>query len=61
MHEQVQGLACKVMAAGCMVVDQQCRESDRKAKITGYMAVLNEQAHHPNSTEIVTVCYGSTW
>ena len=55
VHEQVQRLACKVMAAGCMVVDQQCRESDRKAKITGYMAVLNEQAHHPNSTEIVTV------
>ena len=37
------------------MVDQQCRESDGKVKIDGYMRVSDEQAHHPLSTEIVTV------
>ena len=32
----------EVVSAGCMVVDQQCRESNRKVKINGYMAVSNE-------------------
>ena len=30
----------------CVVVDQQCRESEGKAKIEGYMRVSDEEAHH---------------
>ena len=37
------------------MVDQQCRESNGKVKIEGYMRVSDEEAHHPLSTEIVTV------
>ena len=36
-------------------MDQRCRESEGKAKIEGYMSVSDEEAHHPLSTEIVTV------
>ena len=36
-------------------VDRRCRESEGKAKIEGYMSVSDEEAHHPLSTEIVTV------
>ena len=39
----------------CIVVDRQCRESEGKAKIEGYMSISDEEAHHPLSTEIVTV------
>ena len=39
----------------CIVVDRQCRESEGKVKIEGYMSVSDEEAHHPLSTEIVTV------
>ena len=28
------------------MVDQQCRESEGKAKIKGYMSVSDEEAHH---------------
>ena len=34
---------------------RRCRESEGKAKIEGYMSVSDEEAHHPLSTEIVTV------
>ena len=34
-------------ASKCMVVDQQCRESNRKVRIDGYMAVQNEQGSSP--------------
>ena len=37
------------------MVDQRCRESEGKVKIKGYMRVSDEEAHHPLSTEIVTV------
>ena len=37
------------------MVDQRCRESEGKVKIEGYMSVSDEEAHHPLSTEIVTV------
>ena len=37
------------------MVDRRCRESEGKAKIEGYMSVSDEEAHHPLSTEIVTV------
>ena len=37
------------------MVDRQCRGSKGKAKIEGYMSVSDEEAHHPLSTEIVTV------
>ena len=30
----------------CVVVDQQCRESEGKAKIEGYMSISDEEAHH---------------
>ena len=30
----------------CVGVDQQCRESEGKAKIEGYMSVSDEEAHH---------------
>ena len=33
----------------CIVVDQQCRESEGKAKIEGYMRVSDEEAHHQRS------------
>ena len=36
-------------------MDRQCRDSEGKAKIEGYMSVSDEEAHHPLSTEIVTV------
>ena len=39
----------------CIVVDQQCRESEGKVKIKGYMSISDEEARHPLSTEIVTV------
>ena len=39
----------------CIVVDQRCRESEGKAKIEGYISISDEEAHHPLSTEIVTV------
>ena len=39
----------------CVGVDQRCRESEGKAKIEGYMSISDEEAHHPLSTEIVTV------
>ena len=29
----------------CIVVDRQCRESEGKAKIKGYMSVSDEEAH----------------
>ena len=38
-----------------MVVDWQCRESEGNAKIEEYMSIFDEEAHHPLSTEIVTV------
>ena len=34
------------ISGGCVVVDQQCRESNGKAKIEGYMRVSDEEAHH---------------
>ena len=39
----------------CIVVDRRCRESEGKVKIEGYMSISDEEAHHPLSTEIVTV------
>ena len=30
----------------CIVVDQQCRESEGEAKIKGYMSVSDEEARH---------------
>ena len=30
----------------CVGVDQQCRESEGKAKIEGYMSISDEEAHH---------------
>ena len=54
MQVQVQSHAV-VSEQRCVVVDQQCRESKGKAKIEGYMSVSDEEAHHPLSTEIVTV------
>ena len=30
----------------CVGVDRQCRESEGKAKIEGYMSVSDEEAHH---------------
>ena len=44
-----------VVLVGCIVVDQQCRENNRKAKIDGYTTISMNKAHHPLSTEIVTV------
>ena len=29
----------------CVVVDRQCRESEGKAKIEGYMSISDEEAH----------------
>ena len=40
---------------GCIEVDQQCRGSNGKVKIEGYMSISGGEAHHPLSTEIVTV------
>ena len=40
-----------VISVGCVVVDQQCRESDAKAKIEGHMRVSDEEAHHCVSKE----------
>ena len=44
------------------MVDWQCRESEGKAKIEGYMSVSDEEAHHRGrgpssliSMEVVTV------
>ena len=38
---------------GCIMVDQQCRESNGKVKIMGYTRVCDEQAHHHfNTTHI---------
>ena len=37
------------------MVDRRWRESEGKVKIKGYMSVSDEEAHHPLSTEIVTV------
>ena len=37
MHEQ-----------GCIMVDQQCRESNGKVKIEGYTRVSDEHAHQWN-------------
>ena len=34
----------------CIVVDRQCRESEGKAKIEGYMSVSDEEAHHHDSS-----------
>ena len=45
----------KVTLAQCVVEDQGGKESDKKMKIEGYRRVSDEQAHHPLSTEIVTV------
>ena len=45
VHKQMQRLT-HVVAVGCVVMDQQCRESDRKARVMGYTTVLNEQVHH---------------
>ena len=41
----------------CAIADRKasCRESEGKAKIEGYMSISDEEAHHPLSTEIVTV------
>ena len=39
----------------CVVVDRRCRESEGNAKIEEYMSISDEEAHHPLSTEIVTV------
>ena len=39
----------------CIGVDRRRRASEGKAKIEGYMRVSDEEAHHPLSTEIVTV------
>ena len=30
----------------CIGVDRQCRESEGKAKIKGYMSISDEEAHH---------------
>ena len=30
----------------CVGVDRRCRESERKAKIEGYMSISDEEAHH---------------
>ena len=37
---------CSRVSGGCIVVDQQCRESNGKAKIEGYTRVSDEQAHY---------------
>ena len=39
----------------CVRVDRRHRESEGKVKIEGYMSISDEEAHHPLSTEIVTV------
>ena len=31
------------------MVDRQCRESEGKAKIEGYMSISDEEAHHQRS------------
>ena len=43
------------MQSECIVVDQRCRGSKGKVKIEGYMSISDEEAHHPPTTEIVTV------
>ena len=40
---------------GCIEADWQCGGSNGKVKIEGYMSVSDGEAHHPLSTEIVTV------
>ena len=53
--ERVQ-LSCAVASERrCVGVDRRRRESEGKVKIEGYMSVSDEEAHHPLSTEIVTV------
>ena len=39
---------------GCIVVDQQCRESNGKVKIEGYMRVSDEQAHQCDLSSVVS-------
>ena len=39
-------VVCGHISGGCIVVDQQCRESNGKVKIEGYTRVSDEQAHH---------------
>ena len=39
VHKQAWRLAHEVAVVGCMVVDQSCIESNRKAKIMGYKRV----------------------
>ena len=36
---------CDRVWSECVVVDQQCRGSKRKAKIEGYMSISDEEAH----------------
>ena len=36
----------------CIVVDWQCRESEGKAKIEGYMSISDEEAHHRVATSM---------
>ena len=43
------------------MVDRQCRESEGKVKIEGYMSISDEEAHHPLSTKIVTVLSHIAW
>ena len=38
------------------MVDQQCRESNGKVKIEGYMRVSDEQAHHHHLTYNLSMC-----
>ena len=38
-------------------VDRQCRESEGKAKIEGYMSVSDEEAHHRYVYCIHTLCF----
>ena len=37
---------CGHISVGCIEVDQQCRGSNGKAKIEGYMSVSDGEAHH---------------
>ena len=45
----------------CVVVDRQCRESEGKAKIEGYMSVSDEEAHQRSHEGVLTgPCYPIT-
>ena len=51
---RVQARLCVVASEWrCIVVDRQCRESEGKVKIEGYMSVSDEEAHHHTGDNVI--------